>query len=591
LESTKNNNKNNSHFTHNSSNSSLSSHNYLLLNDSKKTSKLGDNKEEIKNNLDDINNINNRNKLFVKGTLKVDKVHYLIKDEGKKLFEDVNLQYIEPLEGGEEESEEQDDGTYRKYLNNVREELNQKQENFVFIHDLGLSNNMLNVNDLFDKIKKKTKLKTRNSFLSVYNRIKKDNVIPIHKEQRPKIIIPIKRALPFKEIKNLFVSKNELKQYLKSGKRVLTYDNRKNINNYFKIKHTLLNIRERKKAVRKINSQKLFKKTTKGQLFEEEEDDVFGNKKNNKIKDSLSLLDSSKKVSKILEEKKKEEEQKSNFMRKLEEKKKDETAEKIRSLSPKNRKKKKNVKSKEQKKRKYSQIKKSYLPEKNKIFSRKGTTSTNINKFIPDKNTTKIKTNAINSILKDIKELSQSILTNRIKRNKERKNRTILYDKHFGYEYWRENEMRKQFCHDSITTRRNKSYRSVFSTNKEGDTLSVLSPNMSWLLRQKSGEDIPDYETDFTTGIRENSFNPYSIHWTKNVIQNGYNRKIKLKNNSPGVPKIELIRVQSSMPKSNNTRVIYDKSKNANDFFRKTNNMFGRIYNNNGITFPVIKSF
>ena len=122
-----------------------------------------------------------------------------------------------------------------------------------------------------------------------------------------KIIIPIKRALPFKEIKNLFVSKNELKQYLKSGKRVLTYDNRKNINNYFKIKHTLLNIRERKKAVRKINSQKIFKKTTKGQLFEEEEDDVFGNKKNNKIKDSLSLLDSSKKVSKILEEKKKEE--------------------------------------------------------------------------------------------------------------------------------------------------------------------------------------------------------------------------------------------------------------------------------------------
>lgn len=590
MESTKNNNKSKRHFTHNSSNSSLSSHNYLLLNDSKKTSNIGENKEEIKNNIDGINNINNRNKLFIKGTLKVDKVHYLVKDEGKKLFEDVNLQYIEPLEGGEEESEEQDDGTYRKYLNNVREELNQKQENFVFIHDLGLSNNMLNVNDLFDKIKKKTKLKTRNSFLSVYNRIKKDNIIPIHKEQRPKIIIPIKRALPFKEIKNLFVSKNELKQYLKSGKRVLTYDNRKNINNYFKIKHTLLNIRERKKAVRKINSQKLFKKTTKGQLFEEEEDDVFGNKKNNKIKDSLSLLDSSKKVSKILEEKKKEEEQKSNFMKKLEAKKKDETAEKIRSLSPKNRKKKKNVKSIEQKKRKYSQIKKSYLPE-NKIFSRKGTTSTNINKFIPDKNTTKIKTNAINSILKDIKELSQSILTNRIKRNKERKNRTILYDKHFGYEYWRENEMRKQFCHDSITTRRNKSYRSVFSTNKEGDTLSVLSPNMSWLLRQKSGDDIPDYETDFTTGIRENSFNPYSIHWTKNVIQNGYNRKIKLKNNSPGVPKIELIRVQSSMPKSNNTRVIYDKSKNANDFFRKTNNMFGRIYNNNGITFPVIKSF
>ena len=58
-------------------------------------------------------------------------------------------------------------------------------------------------------------------------------------------------------------------------------------------------------------------------------------------------------------------------MRKLEEKKKDETAEKIRSLSPKNRKKKKNVKSIEQKKRKYSQIKKSYLPEKNRSNKKK----------------------------------------------------------------------------------------------------------------------------------------------------------------------------------------------------------------------------
>ena len=144
-----------------------------------------------------------------------------------------------------------------------------------------------------------------------------------------------------------------------------------------------------------------------------------------RLKENREAQLKNEKIRKRIEElkEKKEEEQKSNFMRKLEEKKKDETAEKIRSLSPKNRKKKKNVKSIEQKKRKDSQIKKSYLPEKNKIFSRKGTTSTNINKFIPDKNTTKIKINVINSILKDIKELSQSILTNRIKRNKERKNK------------------------------------------------------------------------------------------------------------------------------------------------------------------------
>ena len=78
----------------------------------------------------------------------MDKVHYLMKEEGQKLFEDINLQYIEPLEGGEDESEEQDDGSYRKYLNNIKDDLNLKKENIVFVHDLGLSNNKLNVNDL-----------------------------------------------------------------------------------------------------------------------------------------------------------------------------------------------------------------------------------------------------------------------------------------------------------------------------------------------------------------------------------------------------------------------------------------------------------
>ena len=41
-----------------------------------------------------------------KGTIKVDKIHYLMRKDDKKLFEDINLQYMEPLEG-EEESEEQ----------------------------------------------------------------------------------------------------------------------------------------------------------------------------------------------------------------------------------------------------------------------------------------------------------------------------------------------------------------------------------------------------------------------------------------------------------------------------------------------------
>ena len=118
-----------------------------------------------------------------------------------------------------------------------------------------------------------------------------------------------------------------------------------------------------------------------------------------------------------------------------------------------------------------------------------------------------------------------------------------------------------------------------------------MSSNFSWLFNQKNGDDLPDYDTDFTSGIREKSQNPYSINWTKSLIQNSYNRNIKLRNNNKGVPRIELVRKQSSTPYTNRERVTYDKSKNANELFRKTNNMFGRIYKNNEIEFPVIKNF
>ena len=105
-------------------------------------------------------------------------------------------------------------------------------------------------------------------------------------------------------------------------------------------------------------------------------------------------------------------------------------------------------------------------------------------------------------------------------------------------------------------------------------------------------DDILDCETDFTLGIKENSMNPYSIKWTKSMIKNGYNRNIQLKNNISGVPKIELVRVQSSMPYTKKEKIKYDKNKNINEIFRKNNNMFGRIYkNNNSIEFPIIKYF
>ena len=235
----------------------------------------------------------------------MDKLNYLTKFQNQKLFEDMNIQYIEPLEGGDEESEEQDDGTYRRYLNNIKEELNQKKENIVFMHDLGLSNNRLNVNDLFDKIKKRQKFKPRNSFLSVSMLNKGDE--DINKELSKKIV-PIKRYFKINDILNLIIPKGDLKKYIEIGNRTITYDNRKNINYYFCFKDTLLNIRERKKSVRKIKSQKLLKKYKKRQISQNIEADIFCNKKNNKIKDSFSLLDSNKKSSKILIKEKKEDE-------------------------------------------------------------------------------------------------------------------------------------------------------------------------------------------------------------------------------------------------------------------------------------------
>ena len=590
------------HFTHNTSNSSLSSHNYLLLNDSKRSSLIEESKGEKKQSNKNINNIKSiNNKFYIKGTLKVDKVHYLMKDDGKKLFEDINLQYIEPLEGGEEEeSEEKDDGTYKRYLNNINEELNQKKENIVFIHDLGLSNNLLDVNALFDKIKKKSKFKTRNSFLSVYNRIEKDDINQDNNQQKQKKIVPRRRGLGFKAIQKLFISKNDLKQYYQTRKRVLTYENRKNINRYYKIKNILLNIKERKKVVRKIKSQKIFKKTKRGPVPQTSEDNIFIKKKKIKIKDSLSLLESSKKLSKIIQENKKEEEKKKEKKNEKKEeneiKEKKVAQEKIKSLSPKNKKKKKKITKKNETinkpLNKFPSKYKKYLLDKNKMFKTKKTTSTiSINKYNSiGKTKSKLKSPAINSILKDISQLSQSVLTSRFQKNKERKNNTILYEKHFGFEYWKENELMKQLCHNSTTNRKSRGFRSFYSPNKELDTFSIIANNYSWFINKKNFDDILDCETDFTLGIKESSMNPYSIRWTKSMIKNGYNRNIQLKNNNNGVPKIELVRAQSSMPYTNRENVKYDKNKNINEIFRKNNNMFGRIYkNNNGIEFPIIK--
>ena len=100
-----------------------------------------------------------------------------MKKEDKKLFEDINLQYMEPLEGEEEEESIKDDISYNKYLNEVNKELNVKE--IAFVNDLGLNNNLLNTKAIFDKIKKQTKfkiLKTQNSLRSLSKSLIKNKI-------------------------------------------------------------------------------------------------------------------------------------------------------------------------------------------------------------------------------------------------------------------------------------------------------------------------------------------------------------------------------------------------------------------------------
>ena len=200
----------------------------------------------------------------------------------------------------------------------------------------------------------------------------------------------------------------------------------------------------------------------------------------------------------------------------------------------------------------------------------------------------RLKSPAINSILNDIKSLSNKVMkTNKIKKSRSKKN---LYEKHFGYEYWKENEFRKTFFHPMSTNKKIPSaIGSMNSTLLPDDSYSMISSNLNYALKNNDYY-INDEYSNFLFKINDNSFNPYSVHWTKNMLKN-YNRKIKLKKRISGIPKIELkTRSRSSVsmqPTINyNLRNVVD-SKNSN-FYRKNNNMFGRIYNKNEVEFPFI---
>ena len=155
---------------------------------------------------------------------------------------------MEPLEGEEDDSDK-DEISYNKYLENVNEELNKKKEEIIFINDVGLNSNLLNIKEIFDKIKKQNKskiLRTQNSFNSLNPSIIKNKIrnvdgglveleesenIDIHinneeikdaLKKKKKIYIKSKKEKNEEKldyISSLMLSKIEVKKYINNDKR------------------------------------------------------------------------------------------------------------------------------------------------------------------------------------------------------------------------------------------------------------------------------------------------------------------------------------------------------------------------------------
>ena len=123
--------------------------------------------------------------------------------------------------------------------------------------------------------------------------------------------------------------------------------------------------------------------------------------------------------------------------------------------------------------------------------------------------------------------------------------------------------------------------RSMKSTIFPDENFSLASSNFSWLLNN-----------DYSYQIKEDILNPYSINWTRNILKNSFNRNIKLRKKISGVPEIELMsRIKSSMS-SSQPKITYNLGKlvdiKNNNYYKKNEKIFGRIYNNNEVEFPLI---
>ena len=664
--------KSRNHYTHNTSGSSLSSNHFYKMSINSKTSsqnKKNKDKNIIKNNIP----------APIYGTIKIINKNSLLtsKAGGQSLYEDYNIQYMEPLEG--RENDDENDLVYNSYLKGVKNDLNKTNQDYHFVNELGFNDNLLRMKEIFDKIKKQNKLNMTSkqnsliSFNNIFIRNKigggfDDGIIDINdrlyedyeeknidgdKGTKGKRRKKRKRKNNIVSMAKLFLSKIDMKKYLNNKKRVLTYDNINDVNKYLNKDDVILNKEERNTLPRKLNSgkitpkffDKLRKKSEyideqvsedyfnkinsdedeidkilgfkrkKNIIIEpytlldenyngEEDEDEIDNSKNNNIKNDLNKQKNN--INNINNINKQNNKNKSNnLLNKIDGKKEEvkgvgeggEKGEKgeenngdykhplikleediqRRNLNiVKKKKKKKHQNAHEEKKKGENKPKKNLFLGRNKNIIKiqfKDTTSTKIE----DKKH-RLKSPAINSILNDINNLSKSI----IKRNKkEKKVKDIQYEQNFGYEYWKENKFRESILHPLSSSKRGaNSVRSINSTIAPDDTFSICSSNFSWLLNNNYSY------------IKEDVLNPYSVKWTKKVLQNSFNRKIKLKKNLSGIPEIELMArikssISSSQPKMNYNRAHIVDNKN-NYYYKKNSKVFGRIYNNNDVEFPLI---
>jgi hypothetical protein len=270
----------------------------------------------------------------IHGTIKiVNKSSYSIRKEGgQSLYEDYNIQYLEPLEG--RENDDDNDLAYKDYLQGVKNDLYNTKQEYPFVNELGFNDNILRTKEIFDKIKKQSKLNlsskqnSLSSFNNIYIRNKvgggfDDGIIDINdrlyedyeeknidegkgKRYKDKRRKKRKRKNNIISMAKLFLSKADMKKYLNNKKRVLTYNNINDMNKYLNKDDVILNKEDRSNIQRKLNSGKITHKfidklREKNEYIEEQISEDYFNKINSDEDEIDKILGFKRKKNIIIE--------------------------------------------------------------------------------------------------------------------------------------------------------------------------------------------------------------------------------------------------------------------------------------------------